>query len=185
MVLMSSPSPSESSPAASNPGRQHVVVMGLMGSGKSTLGTALAARLGWRYSDSDQELEQRTGLTGAQFADVHGVDALHVIESALVLMALGSNEPTVITAAGSTIENDVVRRMIGARAVAAYLDVPVTELEQRHRRGTHRRSLKPGELTAQFDRRRPLFVEVADFVVPSKQSGTETVSALMKAVADD
>lgn len=168
----------ESPVAAPDRDPRHLVVMGLMGSGKTTLGTELAAELDWRYSDSDRELQERTGLTGAQFAQAHGVDALHLIEAALVLMALGSNERTVITAAASTIENGIVRRVIRSRAVATYLDVPVEELVRRHERGTHRRNLESGELQAQLTRRQPLFVDVADLVVAIDVPISETVSAL-------
>ncbi len=152
--------------------------MGLMGSGKTTLGRQLASSLNWNYSDSDEELQQRTGLTGAQFSEAHGIDALHTIEAALVLMALGSTRPTVITAAGSTIENPIVRRMIGSAAHSAYLDVPEEELERRQLTGHHRRALAPGELAAQLTRRGPLFEEVADITLPAGIEPSEALTIL-------
>lgn len=161
-----------------SPEARHVVIMGLMGSGKTTLATQLADRLGWHYSDSDREIEDRTGLTGGQFAEAYGVQALHLIEAALVLMALGADTSSVITPAASTIENVLVREMIESRAVGAYLDVPVAELERRHATGSHRRNLAAGELQAQHERRRPLFTETAELTLPHDLPTAEALTVV-------
>ncbi len=75
---------------------RHVVLMGLMGSGKSTLGVPLAARrLGRQYVDNDRQLELRTGQTAHELAAAVGMDELHRDEAATLLDSLARDEPAV------------------------------------------------------------------------------------------
>ena len=78
----------------------HVVLMGLMGSGKSTLGVPLARRLGRPYVDNDRQLELRTGQTAHTLAAAVGMDELHRDEAATLLDSIASEEPAVISAPG-------------------------------------------------------------------------------------
>jgi hypothetical protein len=69
---------------------RHVAVVGLMGSGKSTIGRRLAASLGWPMRDSDVEIEAARGRTVRQLRDELGVDGLHEIEAGQLLAALAA-----------------------------------------------------------------------------------------------
>jgi shikimate kinase len=83
---------------------RHVVVVGLMGAGKSTVGRRLAARLGWPWRDSDHDIEAATGLTVRQLLDRDGVEAMHALEARQLRDALDEPGPSVISAAASTVE---------------------------------------------------------------------------------
>lgn len=83
---------------------RHVVVMGLMGAGKSEVGRRLAARLGRPWRDSDHDIEARTGLTVRQLRDRDGVEAMHALEAKHLLDSLATPEPSVISAAASTVD---------------------------------------------------------------------------------
>src|SRR4029079_2295269 len=74
----------------------HVVIVGLMGSGKTTVGRELAARLGWPLRDSDREIEAATGHTVRALRDEIGVDAMHELEARQLLDALSSPGPAVV-----------------------------------------------------------------------------------------
>src|SRR5687768_4261670 len=89
---------------------RHIVLLGLMGSGKTSIGRRVAEQLGWPLIDGDDELEARNdGRTAAEIADALGIDALHAMEAEVALEALARPEPAVIGPAASTIENDRVR----------------------------------------------------------------------------
>ena len=80
--------PPEPGPAASPTsldGVAHVVMVGLMGSGKSTVGHLIADRLGRPFRDSDAEIEANTGRTVREIRDVESTDAMHDIEAAQLL----------------------------------------------------------------------------------------------------
>src|SRR6202043_3897037 len=70
------------------PAPAHIVLIGMMGSGKTRVGIALAARLGVPYADNDEELQARTGLDAAALARERGVAALHAIEDEILDAAL-------------------------------------------------------------------------------------------------
>ena len=87
----------------------HIVLVGLMGSGKTTVGAALAAALGVPLRDSDADIERDTGLTGRDIAARDGIDALHALEARQLLDALDEPGTTVITAAASTLDDPACR----------------------------------------------------------------------------
>ncbi len=85
----------------SDAGRAHIVLMGMMGAGKTTVGRALAARLGVEYADNDAALLARTGQTAASFLVAHGVAALHRLEHDVLADALRTEDRAVVGAPGS------------------------------------------------------------------------------------
>jgi len=97
---------------------EHVVIIGLMGSGKTTVGQALAARLGWSWRDSDVDIEAATGLTVRELRDLEGLDAMHARESAQLLAALAGPGGTVISAAASVVDDPSCRAALTAPGVA-------------------------------------------------------------------
>jgi shikimate kinase len=94
----------------------HIVLVGPMGVGKTTIGLRLAAELGRAYVDSDAVLES-SEPDAATLARTEGVAALHRREAELVLDALAAPEPSVIAAAASVVED------AGVRAALADQDV--------------------------------------------------------------
>jgi shikimate kinase len=97
---------------------RHVVVVGLMGAGKSEVGRRLAARLGRPWRDSDRDIEASTGLTVRQIGDRDGVDAMHALEARHLLDALAARDPSVISAAASTVDVPECREALKAPGVA-------------------------------------------------------------------
>jgi shikimate kinase len=83
---------------------RHVVLLGLMGSGKSTVGHALARRLGRPFIDNDEALEARSGRSARDIADADGTGALHTLESQALVDALARPAPAVVAAAASVVE---------------------------------------------------------------------------------
>jgi shikimate kinase len=83
----------------------HVVMVGLMGSGKTVVGRLIAAELGWRLSDSDPAIDEAVGLSAREIKEGKGVDALHRLEATHLLDALAASPPSVICAAASVVDS--------------------------------------------------------------------------------
>ena len=145
----------------------HVVVLGLMGAGKSTIAERLAARLHRPWRDSDSDIEAATGRTGREVAadPAEGVDALHRLEEAVLLDALATDEPLVISAAGWVVEAARCRVQMRSRAFVVWLQAPADVLRARMATGQHRRASAPNELETLIERRTPLFQSVSDLVL--------------------
>ncbi|NRQ32644.1 shikimate kinase [Nonomuraea sp. NN258] len=134
------------------------MMIGLMGSGKSTAGRLIAEALGLPFTDSDSYLRATHGGTAAEIVAREGADALHHYEAEHVLHELGG-EPKVIAAAASTLEDVRVRAALRREAHVVWLDAADAILAERMKSGSHRPGFSP---TAMRARREAYFVEVAD-----------------------
>ncbi|MGR6915138.1 shikimate kinase [[Actinomadura] parvosata] len=136
-----------------------VVMIGLMGAGKTTAGRLIAEALGLPFTDSDQYLQEKYGATSAPIAAREGKQALHRYEAEHVLEEL-AGEPKVIAAAASTLENAEVRAAM-RKAFVVWVDADDAVLAERMRTSKHRPDYDPGEMRA---RRETFFREVSDLV---------------------
>lgn len=148
-------------------GSRHLVVLGLMASGKTALATVLAQRLDRPLHDSDADIEAATGRTVRELAAADGPEAMHEREAAHLLDALAAEPPAVIAAAASTVDRGECRRAMG-NALVVWLDVPTDVLAARFASRPHRPDFgRPVAelLREQHARRGPLFEAVADVVL--------------------
>lgn len=154
---------------------EHIVVMGAMGSGKTTLGRRLGEALGREFHDSDLSIERRVGRSGREVAETEGVAALHRLEKDVFLEALAEDVPAVIAAAASVIEDAEVRQgMTGAFCIWVTADPRI--LAERAARGDHRRSVGVSE---HLERRDQLFGEMADLVIDTGDRSARESAALV------
>ncbi len=139
----------------------HIVFLGLMGAGKTTIGSALAAHLGWPVSESDAWLEAHTGKTARELRDELGADELHRLEAEHLLSALRAPERTVICAAASVVEDEACRQALSRTDVAkVWLCGSAAVLAARFASGPHRPAYgsdTQGFLAEQQARREHLF----------------------------
>jgi shikimate kinase len=156
--------------------REHIVVIGAMGSGKTTLGRRLAEALGREFHDSDRSIERRIGRSGREIAETNGVDALHRLEKDVLLEALGGDELAVIAAAASVIEDAEVRQGL-AGAFCIWVTAEPRILAERVAGGGHRRSVAGSE---HLERRDELFRKMADLVIDTgnRSAGESATLAL-------
>ncbi|MEM9565426.1 MAG: shikimate kinase [Actinomycetota bacterium] len=160
----------------------HLVIMGPMGVGKSTLAHLVGDALGRPVRDSDRDIERLFGRTGGDIAAADGVDALHDLEAAVLLGALADSAPMVIGAAGWVVEDRRCREALGRRATVVVLDLATDALVERLRAAdeNHRRTIDRDEVEALAVRRRPAYQEVADLWLdagcPAEDLATEVVA---------
>jgi shikimate kinase len=148
-----------------NPPR-HLVLIGPMGAGKTTIGTLLSAETGLPLVDNDRVLAAEDGVA-ADIARRRGVAALHERECRQLLAALAAPSPAIVNAAASTIESPGCRAALADHVVAWLRITPEVAAHRLHEEA-HRRDLgaDPVEaLRALAARRDPLYAAVADVVV--------------------
>lgn len=153
-----------------------------MGVGKSTTAHLLVERIGRPLRDSDLDIERLFGATGATIAREYGVEELHRIEAAVLLGALASETPTVITAASSVVDDPRCREAMGRCADVVVLDAPDALLEQRRAAGDHRRVVDADAFRSLVARRRPLYDAAADLRVDATRSPAAIADAIIDAL---
>ena len=159
---------------------RHVVFVGPMGSGKSTVGSRVAVALGRTFLDNDDLLASAAGMSAAELERRDGIDAVHRVEATVLLDALARDVPAVIAAAASTIEVAAVRAALSDRAWVGWLRAGHDTLASRLP-GSPTRPLgqvDPSTLVTEQSRRRdPLFADVADASFETDGSDVDTVVA--------
>jgi shikimate kinase len=98
-----------------------VVLMGMMGTGKTTVGRLLAIRLGIPYLDNDEAVRALSGREPAEIRDTDGEEALHRLESAALAWALGGPPPMIVGAAGAIAEDPRAAQLVARDTIAVWL----------------------------------------------------------------
>jgi shikimate kinase len=164
---------------------RHVVLVGMMGAGKSSVGRLLAGRLDRPLFDSDEMIEERTGRTVREIWATDGEAAYRVMETDALVVALAANEPSVIAAAGGIVLSEANRSaLVGSDCHVVWLLADVDVLLHRVRHGAHRPLLDDdpeGTLRRMFADREALYREVADAIVSvDNRSINDVASAVLR-----
>ncbi|HEV8685808.1 MAG TPA: bifunctional shikimate kinase/3-dehydroquinate synthase [Gaiellaceae bacterium] len=140
---------------------KHVALVGFMGAGKTTVGEEVAARIGRPFVDLDRAVEDATGHAIPKLFE-QGEALFRAKEANVTLDKLRSPEPMVLALGGGAVGSAQVRDALRERALTVLLDVSVDDAWARARVGD--RPLARNELTfrALYEKRRPLYDEVAD-----------------------
>jgi shikimate kinase len=164
---------------------QHLVLIGMMGVGKTTVSRVLSERLGRPVLDSDAVIEARTGRTVREIFADDGEPAFRSLETEVLLEALASPTPSIIAAAGGVVLSPVNRTALAeSNARVVWLCADPATLVERVRSGAHRPLLDDdpaGTLQRMFTEREPLYREVADAIVRVDQrSVSDVVEAILR-----
>lgn len=168
---------------------RHLVLVGLMGSGKSTVGAEVAERLGRRFVDLDDEVAVREGRTVRELLREDGGATFRAAEAAALAEVLAAPEALVLATGGGAVLDAGSRRVLAGSPVVVWLQAPTEVLVSRVARdgASDRPLLDDGPavvLDRLADERSPLYAEVADVRVDSSPDDPAGVAdAVLAALA--
>jgi shikimate kinase len=146
----------------------HIFIVGMMGSGKTTVGRLLAARLGWRHLDSDEQVGLDTGRTIPEIFADRGEAGFRAAEARALAGAATADTPTVVSVAGGAVLDPDNRHVLRRHGVIVWLRARVETLAQRVGDGAGRPLLgddPAAALRRLYAQRRPVYQELAHVVV--------------------
>ena len=168
-----------------------IAIVGMPGSGKTTVGRHLARRLGLRFVDTDHELERELGCSVKQYFEVHGEDSFRDAEAAVIarLCTQGTQNAAdgsgmVLATGGGAVLRPENRACLRGHAWVVYLRSHPAELAKRLRHDKTRPLLQGGNaaqrLQTLFEQRDPYYHEAAHFTV---DTGRPSVNMLVNTIA--
>ncbi len=154
-----------------------IVLVGLMGAGKSTVGRRLAKELGLEFRDSDHEIEDAAGCSISDIFEIHGEPIFRDVEKRVIKRLL-EGEPVVLATGGGAFIQPHIREMISAHGISIWLKAELDVLVERVSRKNTRPLLEKGDkreiLSDLMSKRYPIY-EQADIVVDSDDGAHEKV----------
>src|SRR3982751_1532026 len=158
-------------------GRRSVVLVGMMGAGKSSVGRRLAARLGIPFVDADVEIEKAAGMTISEIFAAHGEPDFRAGETRVIARLLESG-PQVLATGGGAFMNADTRAAIRIKGISVWLRATLDVLNRRIKRRGDRPLLKGADpvetLRKLIEERDPIYAE-ADLTVESRDVPHETI----------
>jgi shikimate kinase len=146
---------------------ERVVLIGMMGAGKSTIGASLSKLTGWPYIDNDEIVEQMVGMPTRDLQQQRGVAAMRVAESAAAQQVLTMPAPLIAGAAAGIVLDPVVSAQVHDGAFVVFLRARIGTLAKRVE-GTYRPWLgddPEATLRTLYEGREPLYEKLAHLVV--------------------
>lgn len=156
----------------------NLILIGLMGSGKTTVGKLLAKQLKRTFVDCDEEIQRRTGVTIPHIFDVEGEAGFRQRETA-VLEELVQRHDIVLATGGGAPLSQKNRELLGRNGIVVYLRSNVHELWHRTRHDHNRPLLQTADpratLQELFEKRDPLYNSIADIVIHTGKQNVHTL----------
>jgi len=156
----------------------NIFLVGLMGSGKTTIGRALAKRLNLRFVDADHEIESRTGASITLIFEIEGEASFRQRE-ADVIRDLTQQQGIVLATGGGAILDPESRRSLREHGTVVYLRASVGSLVQRTSHDRQRPLLQTADPRARIEelmrQRAPLYEEVAHITVETGRPNVQSV----------
>ena len=161
--------------------KRSIVLVGLMGAGKSTVGRRLAKALDVEFHDSDAEIVEAAGCSISDIFEIHGEAIFRDLEKRIILRLLG-NPPCIIATGGGAFMNPEIRAAVQQQATSVWLRAELNVLVDRVSRRNNRPLLEQGDkreiLTKLMNERYPVYSQ-ADLIIESDEGAHEKVVQLI------
>jgi len=168
-------------------GKRSLVLVGLMGAGKSTVGRRLAQKLGLPFLDADHEIEAAAGMTIPEIFSIYGEEYFRDGERRVIARLLQEG-PIVLATGGGAFMNEETRAGIAEHGVSiwlrAYLDVLMRRGRKRSNRPLLQNSDPDGTMRRLMDLRHPVYAQ-ADMTVESHEAPHDRVVAEIVRVLEE
>lgn len=159
-------------------GRRAIVLVGMMGSGKSSVGRRLAQRLGLPFADADTEIESAAGMTIPEIFAQRGEAEFRAGERRVIARILTTQAPLVLATGGGAFMNEQTRAAIAEAGISLWLRAEFDVLMRRVRKRGNRPLLQTpdpeGTLKRLIAERDPVYA-LADLAIPSREEPHEIV----------
>jgi shikimate kinase len=161
-----------------------ISLVGMPGSGKSTVGRHVARHLGLTFVDTDQRIEQRIGCSIRAYFELHGEAAFRDVEAEVIDEVTRDGGTAVIATGGGAVLRESNRSALRERTQVFYLRSTPEDLARRLRHDTHRPLLQGSadplkRLRALFQERDPLYRRCAHFVIETGRPSVHTLVSMV------
>lgn len=159
-----------------------IALVGMPGSGKSTVGRHLSRMLGWRFVDTDTEIERVLGESIRAYFEKFGEASFRDVEAS-VLSTLAVQPELILATGGGTVLRPANREVLKAHGKVVYLRATPDDLYRRLRHDSQRPLLQGGDPLARlkllYRDRDPIYAEVADFTIDTGRSSVPSLVSLL------
>ena len=154
---------------------KNIILIGMPGAGKSTVGVILAKTLGMKFTDTDIAIQERTGRLLQEIIDTDGPGAFKKIEEETILSLHPRH--AVIATGGSVVFSRKAMEYLKSEGVVVYLKISFVVMEERLKNITTRGIvlLHGQSLRDMYDERIPLYEKYADLTIDCSDEGFESV----------
>ncbi len=161
-----------------------ISLVGMPGSGKSTVGRHVARHLGLTFVDTDHRIEQRIGCSIRAYFELHGEAAFRDVEAQVVDEVTRDSETGVVATGGGAVLRESNRAVLHERTQVFYLRSTPEDLARRLRHDTHRPLLQGStdplkRLRALYQERDPLYRRCAHFVIETGRPSVHTLVSMV------
>jgi shikimate kinase len=151
--------------------KRSVVLVGMMGAGKSSIGRRLAARLGIPFVDADSEIERAAGMSIPEIFAKHGEPYFRAGEARVIARLLDGG-PSVLATGGGAVMDEGTRELIGVKGISVWLNADIDVLVRRTKRRNDRPLVE--KIKELMPLREPIYA-LSDIIVRSREEPHDTI----------
>ncbi len=163
-----------------------IILVGLMGAGKSTIGRRLAKVLNVEFKDSDDEIVEAAGCSISDIFYIHGEVIFRDLERRVLTRLLTDGVPKILATGGGAWINDEIRNIAKQHASSVWLKADIDVLVDRVGRKTTRPLLEQGDkhgiLQKMLDDRSPIYALADEHIDSDKGTHDEIIKAILAAL---